>query len=100
MATSGLTKSIRVGNASDMVQLVRQILDSYPPETKGETLRQLIMSCTRKLVEVEGADQAAILYIGGLLTLTDQGVTGDLKLLLESNSEAKSLIEKLRGPQD
>jgi hypothetical protein len=98
MATSGLTKSIRLGNASDLVQLVRQVVDSYPPETQGEALRELIMSCTRKLVDVDGADQAAILYIGGLLTLTDQGVTGDLKLLLESSGEAKSLIEKLRGP--
>lgn len=92
-------KHVRAGNAADLVTLVKQIVAMYPPDTRGTALREVIMACTVQLVDVEGADAAAILYIGGLLTLTDKGITGDVKLLMESDVEAKSLIEKLRGVQ-
>jgi site-specific recombinase XerC len=92
--------SVRTGNSGDLVKLVNEVLDMFPPDTQEQALRELIMAATLRHSQVVGVDVTAILYIAGLLTLTEQGITGSLKELMDSDAEAKSLIEKLRGAQD
>lgn len=92
--------SVRTGNAGDLVKLVNEVLDKFPPNTQEQALRELIMAATLRHSLVAGVDLTAILYVAGLLTLTDCGITGSLKELMDSDAEAKSLIEKLRGAQD
>jgi hypothetical protein len=88
----------RIQSADDLTAHIQTVVSVFPPELRAEAWSAIIMAATVQFARTAGPDQAAILLIGGLLSLTDQGITGDLKLLLESNSEAKSLIEKLRGP--
>lgn len=92
--------TVRTGNAGDLVKFVNEVLDQFPPDTQEQALRELIMAATLRHSLVAGVDVTAILYIAGLLTLTDCGITGSLKELMDSDAEAKSLIEKLRGAQD